>query len=110
MIRFVSGEIRIDGFDYPQDTTQFDIRHGRSQQHGAGPERLAVTAPLVEAIAGLVREWNREASRIRAQSQRAAALESQIVAATGTDHGRFSVKIQTDPEPGLKGERYAING
>ena len=62
MIRFVSGEIRLSDWDYPQDITHFDIRNGRAEQHGAGPERLAATAGLVEAIAGLVREFN-EAAR-----------------------------------------------
>ena len=64
MIRFVSGEIRIDGFDYPQDTTRFHISaDGRTEHHGAGPARLAATAGLVEAIAGLVRDYNKAASK-----------------------------------------------
>ena len=63
MILHLSGEIRLSGWDYPQDTTRFHVSDdGRVEQMGAGPERLAATAGLVEAIAGLVRELN-EAER-----------------------------------------------
>jgi hypothetical protein len=58
MILHLSGELRLSGWDYPQDLTRFDIRNGKAMQHGASPERLAETAPLIEAIAGLVRDFN----------------------------------------------------
>jgi hypothetical protein len=63
MIRHLSGEIRIDGFAYPQDTTRFHILDGKAHQMGASAERLAATAGLVEAIAGLVRDYNKAASK-----------------------------------------------
>jgi len=84
MILHLSGEIRLSGWDYPQDTTRFHVdASSRIEQHGASAERIAATAPLVEAIAGLVTDWN-------------------------AGRGRFAPKPKPEHIRDMEGEHFAI--
>ena len=83
MILHIEGVISIDGWQYPQRETRFSITAGKVHQMGAGPARLAATAPLVEAIAELVTDWN-------------------------AGRGRFAPEPESEHIQDMEGEHFAV--